>query len=284
MSSPSPSSRKSMSDEDELNHGSTIVTNLSPSSSPSRSSSISSRSSSTIIQCPYKQFPRGIESPSGDSGIESSSGACSSPARSEETDVVYHNNHHSQNNHPHHSFTSPNNTNNEDMPVLKRALQAPPMIDTNLLMSEAYRPHKKFRYTRSPSTTAVSPVTTYDAPHTMIKQESLQHQQQSHSKSSQHHHHHQQQQQPHQLYPQLASALTQPRLNSSKLISSHSTLAKTLNEKSKLMTQESVMTSDLLHSLIMKEEEEAEYQSQQQQTTQFDPNGPLNLSKKIICQ
>ncbi|CAG0913615.1 unnamed protein product [Notodromas monacha] len=36
----------------------------------------------------------------------------------------------------------------EDMPVLKRALQAPPLITTNLLMDEAYRPHKKFRAMR----------------------------------------------------------------------------------------------------------------------------------------
>ncbi|CAG0878716.1 unnamed protein product [Darwinula stevensoni] len=36
----------------------------------------------------------------------------------------------------------------EDMPMLKRALQAPPLINTNLLMDEAYRPHKKFRALR----------------------------------------------------------------------------------------------------------------------------------------
>ncbi|XP_065571393.1 ecdysone-induced protein 75B, isoforms C/D-like isoform X3 [Artemia franciscana] len=36
----------------------------------------------------------------------------------------------------------------EDMPVLKRVLQAPPLFDTNLLMDEAYKPHKKFRASR----------------------------------------------------------------------------------------------------------------------------------------
>ncbi|CAG0883526.1 unnamed protein product [Cyprideis torosa] len=50
----------------------------------------------------------------------------------------------------------------EDMPVLKRALQAPPLINTNLLMDEAYRPHKKFRAMRrecepESSTHTVSP-------------------------------------------------------------------------------------------------------------------------------
>jgi nuclear receptor subfamily 1 group D protein 3 len=36
----------------------------------------------------------------------------------------------------------------EDMPVLKRVLQAPPLYDTNSLMDEAYKPHKKFRAMR----------------------------------------------------------------------------------------------------------------------------------------
>lgn len=36
----------------------------------------------------------------------------------------------------------------EDMPVLKRVLQAPPLYDTNSLMDEAYKPHKKFRALR----------------------------------------------------------------------------------------------------------------------------------------
>ena len=47
----------------------------------------------------------------------------------------------------------------DDMPMLKRALQAPPLINSNMLMDEAYRHHKKFRATKregsspSPSTT-----------------------------------------------------------------------------------------------------------------------------------
>lgn len=52
----------------------------------------------------------------------------------------------------------------DDMPMLKRALQAPPLINTNMLMDEAYRHHKKFRASKregephSPSTTmAASP-------------------------------------------------------------------------------------------------------------------------------
>lgn len=37
----------------------------------------------------------------------------------------------------------------DDMPMLKRALQAPPLINTNMLMDEAYRHHKKFRATKA---------------------------------------------------------------------------------------------------------------------------------------
>lgn len=36
----------------------------------------------------------------------------------------------------------------DDMPVLKRVLQAPPLYDASLLMDEAYKPHKKFRAMR----------------------------------------------------------------------------------------------------------------------------------------
>lgn len=62
--------------------------------------------------CPYK-FPRALESPSGDSGIES--GACSSPARSEQDIPIMP---------PTPSSSSGNhNMSQDDMPVLKRALQ-----------------------------------------------------------------------------------------------------------------------------------------------------------------
>ncbi|KAI1291888.1 Ecdysone-inducible protein E75 [Halotydeus destructor] len=50
----------------------------------------------------------------------------------------------------------------DDMPMLKRALQAPPLINTNMLMDEAYRHHKKFRASKrdggspAPSTPVVT--------------------------------------------------------------------------------------------------------------------------------
>lgn len=46
----------------------------------------------------------------------------------------------------------------EEMPVLKRVLQAPPLYDTNLLMDEAYKPHKKFRALRNKDSAEAEPV------------------------------------------------------------------------------------------------------------------------------
>ncbi|XP_073972258.1 ecdysone-induced protein 75B isoform X3 [Rhodnius prolixus] len=45
----------------------------------------------------------------------------------------------------------------EDMPVLKRVLQAPPLYDTNSLMDEAYKPHKKFRALRKECGSEIEP-------------------------------------------------------------------------------------------------------------------------------
>ena len=44
----------------------------------------------------------------------------------------------------------------DDMPMLKRALQAPPLINTNMLMDEAYRHHKKFRASQRAATSCGS--------------------------------------------------------------------------------------------------------------------------------
>lgn len=64
----------------------------------------------------------------------------------------------------------------DDMPMLKRALQAPPLINTNMLMDEAYRHHKKFRAAarkegepHSPSTTTSSADTLASSHSTLLK-------------------------------------------------------------------------------------------------------------------
>ncbi|XP_025832021.1 ecdysone-inducible protein E75 isoform X2 [Agrilus planipennis] len=64
----------------------------------------------------------------------------------------------------------------EDMPVLKRVLQAPPLYDTNSLMDEAYKPHKKFRALRNKDSAEAEPVITVSP--------QPQNQQQSHSSLS----------------------------------------------------------------------------------------------------
>lgn len=100
---------------------------------------------------------RKIDSPS-DSGIESGTekidkpiggsaptSVCSSPRSSLEDKDDHH--HH----HPHHHIA-------EDMPVLKRVLQAPPLCDTNSLMDEAYKPHKKFRALRNKDSAEAEPM------------------------------------------------------------------------------------------------------------------------------
>lgn len=63
----------------------------------------------------------------------------------------------------------------DDMPMLKRALQAPPLINSNMLMDEAYRHHKKFRATKregsspSPSTTTPSESPLASSHSTLVK-------------------------------------------------------------------------------------------------------------------
>nr|CAG4643813.1 EOG090X036X [Lepidurus arcticus] len=117
-------------------------------------------------QCPYKL--RKLDSPD-DSGIESgidryekmsntsrstSNSFCSSPRSVEDKvrdmeELHHHNQHHHQNQHHQNLHQSSGHsrvaTAVDDMPVLKRVLQAPPLFDTNSLMDEAYKPHKKFR-------------------------------------------------------------------------------------------------------------------------------------------
>lgn len=97
-----------------------------------------------------------VDSPT-DSGIESGKehgpsisptiSDCSSPRSS--VDEKLKDDHHFHNHEKQESI--------EDMPVLKRALQAPPLVNTNMLMDEAYRYHKKFRAARREAESPSSP-------------------------------------------------------------------------------------------------------------------------------
>lgn len=110
-----------------------------------------------VIHRPFRK----LDSPS-DSGIESGTekidkpigsaptSVCSSPRSSLEDKEDPHHHHH-QHHHPNHHIA-------EDMPVLKRVLQAPPLCDTNSLMDEAYKPHKKFRALRNKDSAEAEPM------------------------------------------------------------------------------------------------------------------------------
>ncbi|KFM60432.1 Nuclear hormone receptor E75, partial [Stegodyphus mimosarum] len=104
---------------------------------------------------------RRVDSPT-DSGIESGKehgpsttptiSVCSSPRSSVDEkvkDIMEHDHQQQHNQEKHENIV--------DMPVLKRALQAPPLVNTNMLMDEAYRHHKKFRAARREAESPSSP-------------------------------------------------------------------------------------------------------------------------------
>lgn len=116
--------------------------------SPVRSGSFSS-STDYSPDSPAKPFAkvRRLDSPT-DSGIDSgkepscctpTASVCSSP-RSLDEKVK--------------EVTEEADRAEEDMPVLKRALQAPPLVSPNQLMEEAYRHHKKLRAVRKEATSS----------------------------------------------------------------------------------------------------------------------------------
>lgn len=159
----------------------------------------------------------------------------------------------------------------EDMPVLKRVLQAPPLYDTNSLMDEAYKPHKKFRAmrqrgseaeaaevrpTQMSNTLQLSPVHNNSNSHTPVPQAIVpQHQSQLHMH------------------------LTRPQQQASSLSSTHSILAKSLMEEPR-MTPEQMKRSELLHNYIMRESQSTEsagYKSPRLSSTERPQSGNGNL-------
>ncbi|KXJ81302.1 hypothetical protein RP20_CCG020586 [Aedes albopictus] len=167
----------------------------------------------------------------------------------------------------------------ENMPVLKRVLQAPPLYDTNSLMDEAYKPHKKFRAMRhreseaepAPSSSSSSTITlsshspkpsSSSSPSSVVSSHSssmgagqsppqqplsqlhmhlTRPLNQSPHQSLHHHHHHH-------------HAGTPPASHhqSSSLSSTHSVLAKSLMEQP-TMTPEQMKRSDIIHNYIMRD-------------------------------
>lgn len=195
-------------------------------------------------QCP--RF-RKLDSPS-DSGIESGTEKPDKPASSSTSSA------------PTSVCSSPRSEDKEveDMPVLKRVLQAPPLYDTNSLMDEAYKPHKKFRALRQKDSAEAEPAVSVSP--------QLHH----HTQSQLHLHltspparspsvtqQLQQQQQPQQQLQQQQQTTLQSALQSqcpqtaSLLSSRHSTLAKSLMESPR-MTAEQLKRTDIIHNYIMR--------------------------------
>lgn len=178
-----------------------------------------------------RRYQRKQDSPT-DSGIESGTekldrpmphsaptSVCSSPRSTVEDTVMSADSHHP--------------AAIEDMPVLKRVLQAPPLYDTNSLMDEAYKPHKKFRALRSAKDSAEAEAVRPSVATTVHNNSTLlSHLQQSHHHNSPQLHHH---------------------LTSSSLSSTHSTLAKSLRETPK-MTAEQIKRTEDIHNFIMRED------------------------------
>lgn len=108
----------------------------------------------------------------------------------------------------------------DDMPMLKRALQAPPLLNTtSLLMDEAYRHHKKFRATKMQQA--------------QRELEAQSPQSSTHSNLSGHDSH----------------ETAQPNHT---LASSHSTLVKTLQQQPRFANEQHLKRTDLIHTIIMR--------------------------------
>ncbi|XP_048516241.1 nuclear hormone receptor E75 isoform X2 [Athalia rosae] len=199
-------------------------------------------------QCP--RF-RKLDSPS-DSGIESGTEKPDKPASSSSVSSA-----------PTSVCSSPRSEDKEveDMPVLKRVLQAPPLYDTNSLMDEAYKPHKKFRAFRQKDSAEAEPAVAQQSQSSQSQNNHSQsqsqlhlhltspptQQQQQHQQHQQHQHQHQQQQQQ-QQQQQPSSQCPQ---KASLLSSTHSTLAKSLMEGPR-MTAEQLKRTDIIHNYIMR--------------------------------
>lgn len=141
----------------------------------------------------------------------------------------------------------------EDMPVLKRVLQAPPLYDTNSLMDEAYKPHKKFRAMRQRGSEAEAAEARPTPQMTNGLQQSPAHNSNSHTPvppaTVQQH------------QSQLHMHLTRPQhQQASSLSSTHSILAKSLMEEPR-MTPEQMKRSELLHNYIMRESQSTDSSS-----------------------
>ncbi|KAI8434934.1 hypothetical protein MSG28_003405 [Choristoneura fumiferana] len=150
----------------------------------------------------------------------------------------------------------------DDMPVLKRVLQAPPLYDASSLMDEAYKPHKKFRAMRRDTGEAEArPMRPTPSPQPMH---------------------------PHPGSPaHPAHPAHSPRPLRAPLSSTHSVLAKSLMEGPR-MTPEQLKRTDIIQQYMRRGEAGEECRAglllyrgaSPLQVDVADAPQPLNLSKK----
>lgn len=178
----------------------------------------------------------------------------------------------------------------EDMPVLKRVLQAPPLYDTNSLMDEAYKPHKKFRALRHRESEAEA-----ETSHGHQTHSSQQHQNQSPPAVSNLSSQSQSQPQPPQPHQsQLHMHLTRPlsstthqhtsanQHHQSSLSSTHSVLARSLMEEPR-MTPEQMKRSDIIQNYIKRESQVEQQQQQQIHSYKSSPHHNVAQGCLLVC-
>jgi nuclear receptor subfamily 1 group D protein 3 len=190
----------------------------------------------------------------------SNSSSCSSPRSSVDENLDHHMPHH----HMYQQRQAKVAQTIDDMPVLKRVLQAPPLYDTNSLMDEAYKPHKKFRAMRHHTLgdfqkgDSMNGVTSPPPPN-------------SSNSTPQTTPHHQSQLHMHLTRTQTNTTSTQQQLQQnsinspapngngpSVLSSTHSVLAKSLMEEPR-MTPEQLKRSDIIQNYIMRGDKHSMY-------------------------
>lgn len=145
----------------------------------------------------------------------------------------------------------------DNMPVLKRVLEAPPLYDTSSLMKEAYKPHKKFRAMRHKESAEAEAVPTGESSP-----------------------------RPSQLQMHLSRPLPSSPPAPASLSSTHSVLARSLMEEPR-MSPEQMKRSDIIQNYIMRSDRDAAYRSPRWAAPSPSPAPapqdtpqPLNLSKK----
>ncbi|UXI15115.1 hypothetical protein NH340_JMT01058 [Sarcoptes scabiei] len=229
---------------------SSLVTESS-SVSPNESSSIvynqNSINQHSRLHC-FVKSPR-MDSPT-DSGMDSGKEHCnaSTPATSvcsSPQSAIEDSNNRSSFNNKESLVSAEKHETIDDMPVLKRALQAPPLVNTNKLMDEAYRYHKKFRAARrdtephSPTTTTRSSSNNDQSIQSNCNAVGVIHSAPVATITS---------------MTSSSSSSSSQSPSASILASAHSTLLKTLEQPSRYMNEQQLKRTDLIHNIIMNTE------------------------------